>query len=126
MSDYKIVTRSKNSLVFSTEIISFFYDEKINDIVEIRRLSVRKSRKRQHFIVNRYNDFKNAKRHDEVINIASIYPTISNENITLHNISFINIQAEALKIDEKILNNIVKKASSIILDYLFNYKEKTE
>ena len=121
MPDYKIVTRSKNSLVFSTEIISFFYDEKINDIVEIRRLSVRKSRNRQHFIVNRYNDFKNAKRHDEVINIASIHPTISNENITLHNISFINIQAEALKIDEKILNNIVKKASSTILDYLFNF-----
>lgn len=126
MSAHKIVTRSKNSLVFSTEIISFFYDEEINDIVEIRRLSVRKSRNRQHFIVNRYNDLKNAKKHDEVINIASIHPTINNENITLRNISFVNIQAEALKIDEKILNNIVKKASSIILDYLFNYKEKTE
>lgn len=124
MSDYKIVTRSKNSLVFSTEIISFFYDEEINDIVEIRRLSVRKSRNRQHFIVNRYNDFKNAKRHDEIINIASIHPTINNENITLHNISFINIQAEALKMDEKILKSIINRSSNIILDYLFNYKEK--
>lgn len=121
MFDNKIITRSKNSLVFSTEIISFFYDEEIADIIEIRRLSVRKSKSRQHFIINRYNDFKNAKRHDEVINIASIYPKINNENITLHNISFINIQAEALKIDEKILNNIVKKASSTILDYLFNF-----
>lgn len=124
MSDDKIITRSKNSLVFSTEIISFFYDEEINDIVEIRRLSVRKSRNRQHFIVNRYNDFKNAKRHDEIINIASIHPTINNENITLHNISFINIQAEALKMDEKILKSIINRSSNIILDYLFNYKEK--
>ena len=70
MSDDKIITRSKNSLVFSTEIISFFYEKEINDIVEVRRLAVRKSKNRQHFIINRYNDFKNAKRHDEIINIG--------------------------------------------------------
>lgn len=113
----EIAMKSSLGLKNTTELVSFFFSNELQDIVEIRRNTERISKERQLFFIHKSSDLILKRRHR-----VTLIANVENSSTGLIFASSKKIQAEALGIKEEIVETIIERSSILIHNFLKHYK----